>query len=221
MKNKLKRVILIDLDDLFKEKITKTLATFDEIIDFHYLREKKETLNLTKLIEKRSSIVLIGMNFNKNEKFIKKIKENYIEVKTIAVFEKSEDALNRKISLFDTDSYLTKSDSIAEIKDTLEKVFYNGFYYKETYIKQIKEAHDKILKNNTNEQNSIFTKRELQVLELICQQKTTQEISKELFLSPRTIEGHRNSMMLKTGTKNVAGLIVFSFQNEILEKINS
>jgi DNA-binding CsgD family transcriptional regulator len=53
------------------------------------------------------------------------------------------------------------------------------------------------------------------VLQLICDQKTTIEIGEKLFISPRTVEGHRNNLLLKTESRNIAGLVVFAIQNEI------
>jgi DNA-binding CsgD family transcriptional regulator len=54
------------------------------------------------------------------------------------------------------------------------------------------------------------------VLQLICDQKTTIEIGEKLFISPRTVEGHRNNLLLKTESRNIAGLVVFAIQNEIV-----
>jgi DNA-binding CsgD family transcriptional regulator len=62
-----------------------------------------------------------------------------------------------------------------------------------------------------------LTKRESEVLKLICDQKTTNEIAEQLFISPRTVEGHRNNMLLQTESHNVAGLVVFAFQHKIVE----
>jgi DNA-binding NarL/FixJ family response regulator len=219
MEKRKKRILLIDHDNHFKEKITETIDSFEEEIYFKNILEKKQLLNLHKTHRKDNTIALISMSFINSDHILKTLKEDCTEIKIIAVFNKIEESLNGKLSLFDTDSYLTKTDNPTDIKNTIQKVFKDGFYYKETYIKYIKENHDKSVKNNSKNQNSIFTKRELEVLDLICKQKTTQEISEQLFLSPRTIEGHRNSMMLKTGSKNVAGLIVYVFQNDILENI--
>ena len=57
----------------------------------------------------------------------------------------------------------------------------------------------------------------MDVLELICQQLTTLEIADKLFISPRTVEGHRNNLLLKTQSKNVAGLVIYGIQKDIIE----
>ncbi|MFN5772788.1 response regulator transcription factor, partial [Flavobacterium sp.] len=44
----------------------------------------------------------------------------------------------------------------------------------------------------------------------------TQEIADKLFISPRTVEGHRNNLLLKTESRNIAGLVVYAIQNKIV-----
>ncbi|WP_375241451.1 response regulator transcription factor, partial [Polaribacter sp.] len=56
-----------------------------------------------------------------------------------------------------------------------------------------------------------------EVLELICEQFTTAEIAEKLFISPRTVEGHRNNLLLKTQSKNVAGLVIYGIQKKLIE----
>ncbi len=60
-----------------------------------------------------------------------------------------------------------------------------------------------------------LSERELEVLRLICQELTTTEIAGKLFLSPRTVEGHRNNILLKTGARNTAGLVVYAMSKGI------
>ena len=52
---------------------------------------------------------------------------------------------------------------------------------------------------------------------MICEQHTTDEIAEKLFLSPKTVNGHRNSLLEKTGAKNVAGLVIYAIKSGITE----
>ena len=62
-----------------------------------------------------------------------------------------------------------------------------------------------------------ITTREREVLELLCQQKTAQEIAEALFITKRTVEGHKNNLLSKTGMKNTAGLIVYAIKEGIVD----
>ena len=62
-----------------------------------------------------------------------------------------------------------------------------------------------------------LTERELEVLKLICQEQTANEISKLIFLSPRTVEGIRTKLRDSIGVKNTAGLVRYAVTNRIAE----
>ena len=69
---------------------------------------------------------------------------------------------------------------------------------------KLKTEITKLLSNNQPPQ---ITRREIEVLQLIAEEYTTVQIAEKLFLSPATVENHRNRMLLKLGVKNTAGLI--------------
>jgi DNA-binding CsgD family transcriptional regulator len=58
--------------------------------------------------------------------------------------------------------------------------------------------------------------REIEVINLICQELTAQEIADKLFISVRTVDGHRNNLLEKTGARNTAGLVIFAIKNNIV-----
>lgn len=66
-------------------------------------------------------------------------------------------------------------------------------------------------------EKNLLSKREKEVLELICQQYSTNEIGEKLFISPRTVEGHRSNLLLKTQSKNIAGLVIYGIQKKVVD----
>ncbi len=63
----------------------------------------------------------------------------------------------------------------------------------------------------------LLSQREIEVLKLICLQHTAKEIGDKLFITQRTVEGHKNRIFLKTGVKNTAGLILFCVQHQLID----
>jgi len=63
---------------------------------------------------------------------------------------------------------------------------------------------------------SMLSKREIEVLKLICKGLTTAEISNQLFISVKTVEGHRKNLLEKTGMSNSVSLAVYAIKNEIV-----
>ncbi len=77
-----------------------------------------------------------------------------------------------------------------------------------------------VLKNNLNpsfNQNIDLTEREQEVLKHICEEKTAAEIGKEIFLSPRSVEGIRQRLIEKIGVRNTAGLVMFAVKHGIVD----
>ncbi|MEM5563694.1 response regulator transcription factor [Psychroserpens sp. AS72] len=115
-------------------------------------------------------------------------------------------------------AYLAKNSTPKLMLTTINEVADKGFYYDAQVMKFI---HEGLLNNSDQAKKSnfdmtYFTKREKEVLELICKQFTTNEIGEKLFISPRTVDGHRNNLLLKTESKNLAGLVVYAIQNKII-----
>ena len=63
----------------------------------------------------------------------------------------------------------------------------------------------------------LLTDREFEVLRLICKQYTAKEIAEELFIAKRTVEGHRTNLLMKTGMKNTAGLVIYAIRENIVD----
>jgi DNA-binding CsgD family transcriptional regulator len=61
-----------------------------------------------------------------------------------------------------------------------------------------------------------FNEKELNILRLLAQDKTTEEISKEVYLSPRTVETIRQNMKTKVGAKTIAGLVIYGMRNKLI-----
>jgi DNA-binding CsgD family transcriptional regulator len=62
-----------------------------------------------------------------------------------------------------------------------------------------------------------ITRREVDVLQLTCQQLTAEEIAERLFISVKTVNGHRNNLLQKTGSRNMAGLVIYAIKHGLVE----
>jgi DNA-binding CsgD family transcriptional regulator len=61
-----------------------------------------------------------------------------------------------------------------------------------------------------------LTKREIEILRLIAEEHTNQEIANKLFISPRTVDTHRRNLILKLDAKNTAGLVRFAIKHNLV-----
>ncbi len=106
--------------------------------------------------------------------------------------------------------YLLKNTDKKTLIEAIQTV-YNGNQYLEPIIKeQLLKEFTPQKQHNTAKPN--LTKREKEILQLIVQQCSSQEIADKLFLSLRTIENHRYNLFQKLDVKNVVGLITRSYE---------
>ena len=93
----------------------------------------------------------------------------------------------------------------------------NEFYYNQIVAKALHEkvrtgaVEKPIFKDRTD-----LTKREVEILGLICEELTVKEIGNQLFLSKQTIHTHRKNLMRKMKVKNAVGLVKYAIQNRIV-----
>ena len=107
--------------------------------------------------------------------------------------------------------YMLKSADTDEIESAIRSVQESGYYYSDRVSHVM--LHNVVTKQQVKPvflEVDPLSDRELEVLRGICQGLTNTEIAGKLFISPRTVEGHRNNMLLKTGAKNTAGLVVYA-----------
>lgn len=108
------------------------------------------------------------------------------------------------------EGYLYKDTSGEEITKAVRSVMQGENYYDQRVVAVM---HHRIV--NAGQPSSLsptLTRREKEILNLICQEHTNKEIGELLNISRRTVDGHRNRLMKKCGAKNTAGLIYYAIE---------
>ncbi len=113
--------------------------------------------------------------------------------------------------------YLVKDSDPDEVRDAIVSVHTKGSYINEMTLKAIQQKMGK--KSKPLKEIAEITRREVEVLQLTCQQLTAEEIADKLFISVKTVNGHRNNLLQKTGSRNVAGLVLFAVKNRLVDLI--
>lgn len=116
------------------------------------------------------------------------------------------------------DGFVLKNEDDEEIVKAIEYVM-NGDQY---YCKEVRnQLINRIGKQNEQKRHLIgstdFSSKEIEIIELICKQKTAKEISKFVYLSERTVEQYRSNIIRKIGAQNIGGIIKFALQNGLIK----
>ncbi|MDB5119106.1 MAG: Response regulator receiver protein [Sphingobacteriales bacterium] len=146
------------------------------------------------------------------------LQEEYPEIKVIILSMMDHEKYIIQAFNSGVKGYLLKNASIQEMMFAIRHIDQGHEYIcSEVTLKIFKKvARAPENNNHTSNQNVVFTPRELEILKLTAEGYTNMEMANKLFTSRRTIEGHRQSLIDKTGAKNSAALIVYAFRAGIL-----
>lgn len=212
------KIILVDDEVLFRKGISFLLAREKNIEILFEASDGMELLNFLKENTVKPDIVMMDLKMPllNGIEATKILHKDFSDIKIIALT--SYDSQAFIVNMIDVGavSYLIKNATPQELLTTINEVATKGFYYSDYVLETIQNDIITNKKSKCNLDTNFITSRELEVLQLICKQKSTIEIGEKLFISPRTVEGHRNNLLLKTESKNVAGLVVYAFQNGLV-----
>jgi two-component system, NarL family, response regulator NreC len=113
--------------------------------------------------------------------------------------------------------YLLKNADKQEILDAIHSVFEERQYYCHHTSSKLATLISRSRFNPYKKKEVLsFTDREIEIIRLICQQLTAQEIAEKVFLSKRTVEGHRTRILEKMNVKNTAGVVIYALKHRIV-----
>lgn len=145
------------------------------------------------------------------------LRENFPDIKIIVLSAHEDENFIAQLIEHGAHGYLVKDCNPSEVRDAITSVYEKGSYINLRTLKAIQNNIGKKSKvRSTTPAGEPLTKREEEILQLVCQQLTTEQIAEQLFISPRTVNGHRNSLLEKTGSHNVAGLVIYAIKNNIV-----
>ena len=145
------------------------------------------------------------------------IRKKYPSIKVLVVTMYDDDKFIIHLMEIGANGYLLKNAEPDEIRKAIYSVHENGYYFNDLVNKALlKKLVTKSNFKPSFKQDVDLTEREMEVLKLICEEKTAAEIAKEIFLSPRSVEGIRQRLIDKIGVRNTAGLVMFAVKNQLV-----
>ncbi len=222
MEEKIK-IVIADDELLFQKGISFILGREKNMEIIKEVSNGQELMDYLNSIDDLPDVVLMDLKMPhlNGVEATKLMSSKFPTIKIIALTSYNTDSFIANMIHVGAVSYLVKNATPKEMIDTINEVYDKGFYYNDVVLKVINDGlispNQKAKLNKSSFSDDYLTNREREILQLICMQHSTAEIAEKLFISPRTVEGHRNSLLLKTESRNVAGLVVFALQNKIID----
>ena len=146
------------------------------------------------------------------------LRKEFEAVKVIVLTMYDDQEMITKMMEMGANAYLTKTTDPEEIYNAILTCMNDDFYFNDLVNRAVlmRLQQKKPAKPHFSSAPA-FSEKELKILRLIADDKTTEEISKEVFLSPRTIETIRQNMKTKAGARTIAGLVMYAIRNKLLD----
>jgi Response regulator containing a CheY-like receiver domain and an HTH DNA-binding domain len=152
------------------------------------------------------------------EELLKKIREKQPSIKILYLTIMRGTRYIHKLLKYDIQGYLLKNTNIEELIKALETVQSGKKYFsREINILDTDQDFRNTVTIEDRKVDEILSKREIEVLTLICKEYSNSEIAKKLFLSVSTVETHRKNLIAKLGVNNTVGLVKFALKNKLIE----
>ncbi len=206
---------IADDHKLFREGLRQVLGNYPIL---QFMAEASDGAELLEKIhfEQPDAILLdLEMKGMGGREAMKEIRARYPHVKILILTMSEEPQIALELMKDGANGYLLKNADPGEVVLALRVCMEKGNYVND-YVDNILLNAVKSDKVTRVVGKVALNDRELEVLKLICEGLTAVQIGERIFLSPRTVEGLRSSLMEKTGARNVAGLVMYAVKNGVV-----
>ena len=150
------------------------------------------------------------------------IKKNWPDIKVIMLTMLEDHSMITKLMELGANSYLSKTSDIEMIYDAIKTCFEHNYYFNpltnNALLTNLKNRTNNVTQQNMAMPEANLNDKEILILKLMCEEKSTKEIADIVELSPRTVEAIRDKLKVKTGAKSTAGLIMYAVKNNIMKE---
>jgi DNA-binding NarL/FixJ family response regulator len=176
-----------------------------------------QLLNLLKHIQPDVILLDIQMPIMDGINTLPEIKKLYPNIKVIMLTMHDDHSMIAKLMELGANSYLTKNSDSEVIYEAIKTCYEQEYFFNALTNKALIDG----LRNKRNDdgpQDVKLNDKEVTILRLMCEEKSTKEIADIVDLSPRTVEAIRDKLKSKVGAKSTAGLIMYAVKHNIAEQ---
>jgi DNA-binding NarL/FixJ family response regulator len=212
------KVIIADDHVLFRAGVKTALSVKKDVELIAEADNGMQLLNLLKHFEPDVILLDIQMPIMDGIQTLPEIRKSYPQVKVIILSMHNDHSMISKLMEIGANSYLTKNSDSETIYQAIKTCYEQEFFFNELTNKALLTGLRTKRSDVGMPQDVSLTEKELTVLKLMCEEKSTKEIADIVLISPRTVEAIRDKLKTKTGSKSMAGLVMYAVKNRIIEQ---
>jgi len=207
-------ILIVDDHQMFIDGIESLLIGQDKFRIKHHANDGQTALDL--LEEHQVDILIsdLSMPGMSGAELVKIVKEKYHDIKVLVLSMHNNRETVGEILMSEAEGYILKNTGKKELLNALDRITEGSTFYSKAVMSLMLEKIQK--QKQVAQETQCLTERELEILQLIVQEFSSEEIADHLFISKRTVDTHRKHILKKTESKTIVGLIKFAFRNELV-----
>lgn len=204
------KLVVVDDHTLLSQAISGLVNSFQDFEVLYTCKNGQELIDQLVFENKRPDIVLMDVNMPIMDgiETTAHLKERYPNIKVLALSVEEEERTILKMLRAGAKGYLLKDTEKSVLESALKELISQGFYHTNT-VAQI------LVKSLTEENALTLKEREIEFIKHACTEMTYNEIADKMFLSPKTVQGYRDSVFSKLNLKNRTGLVIYAIKHGI------
>ncbi|WP_203296633.1 response regulator transcription factor [Luteirhabdus pelagi] len=205
------RIVVVDDHTLLLEAIGGLVRGFENFEVLYLCKNGQELLDKFKIPANVPDVVLMDINMpvRNGIETTKILAEKYPEVKVLALSVEENESTILKMLRAGAKGYLMKDTEKSVLREALEQVMEKGYYHTNTIARILVGSLTK------SHEDTELKEREVEFIQHACTEMTYKEIADKMCLSPKTIEGYRDSIYEKLNIKNRIGLMLYAIRNNL------
>lgn len=211
-------VLIVDDHQIILDGLKGLLVDEEGIENIYEAHNGAETF---KVIEEQAvDLILLDINLPDKSGFeiCSELKEREECPKIISLTMYGNAGYVNKMIKAKVDGYLLKNTGKEELLRAIDQVMNGKRYFSQEVMEALIAGEQQVKKPKTTDFIQKLTKREKEILQLIIDEYTTDEIASKLFISSTTVISHRKNLLRKLNSKNVAGLVKKAFEFGLLDE---
>lgn len=215
------KVLIADDHVLYRAGVKTALSSKNDVKVIAEADNGMHLLTMLKMVQPDVILLDIQMPIMDGITALPEIKKSWPDVKVIMLTMLEDHSMITKLMELGANSYLSKTSDIEVIYEAIKTCFEQDYFFNALTNKALLtnlKQRNQVTPQKLVQQEAQLSDKEMLILKLMCEEKTTREIADMVDLSPRTVEAIRDKLKVKTGAKSTAGLIMYAVKNNILNE---
>lgn len=212
------KVAIADDHALFRAGVRTSLMGKKDVELVAEADNGMQLLNLLKHIDPDVILLDIQMPIMDGIQTLPEIRKLYPHIKVIILSMHNDHSMISKLMEIGANSYLTKNSDSETIYQAIKTCYEQEFFFNELTNKALLSGLRTKRTEPGTPQEINLSDKEITILKLMCEEKTTKEIADIVEISPRTVEAIRDKLKTKTGAKSMAGLVMYALKSGIINQ---